>query len=81
MITGPQIRAARALLGWSGADLARRAGISYPTVQRAETATGIPGMRLYNLIALQRALEAGGVIFLAQGEQRDGGPGVRLPRS
>ena len=77
MITGPQIRAARALLGWSGADLARRAGISYPTVQRA----GIPGMRLYNLIALQNALEVGGVIFLAQGELRDGGPGVRLPRS
>ena len=81
MITGPQIRAARALLGWSGADLARRAGISYPTVQRAETATGVPGMRLYNLIALKRALEARGVIFLDQGELRDGGPGVRLPRS
>ena len=81
MITGPQIRAARALLGWSGADLARRAGISYPTVQRAETATGVPGLRLYNLIVLKRTLEVGGVIFLAQGELRDGGPGVRLPRS
>jgi transcriptional regulator with XRE-family HTH domain len=81
MITGPQIRAARALLGWSGADLAIRAGISYPTVQRAETATGIPGLRLYNLIALKRTLEVGGVIFLAQGELRDGGPGVRLPHS
>ena len=80
MITGPQIRAARALLGWSGADLARRAGVSYPTVQRAETSTGIPGMRLYNLIALKRTLEVGGVIFLDQGELRDGGPGVRLSK-
>ena len=81
MITGPQIRAARALLGWSGADLARRAGISYPKVQRAETATGVPGMRLYNPIAIKQTLEVGGVIFFDQGELRDGGPGVRLPRS
>jgi hypothetical protein len=78
MITGAQIRAGRALLGWSAATLAERAGVSYPTVQRAEAAEGIPRMKAPNLFAIQRALEQGGVVFLEAGEQREGGPGVRL---
>ena len=78
MIIGPQIRAARALLGWSAAELAARAGISYPTVQRAEAVNGIPGMRTPNLAAIQRALEAGGIVFLDESD--DGGGGVRFRR-
>jgi transcriptional regulator with XRE-family HTH domain len=78
MITGPQIRAARALLGWSAMQLAERAGLSYPTVQRAESVEGIPPMKTHNLLAIQRALETAGVIFLDEGQNRDGGPGVRL---
>ena len=78
MLTGAQIRAGRALLGWSGVNLAKRAGVSYPTVQRAETADGVPRMKAPNLFAIQRALEEGGVVFLDPGENRDGGPGVRL---
>src|SRR5438270_3140729 len=78
VLTGAQIRAGRALLGWSAATLAERAGVSYPTVQRAETADGVPRMKAPNLYAIQRALEAGGVVLLDPGEQRDGGPGVRL---
>lgn len=78
MITGAQIRAARALLRWSAQDLADRAGLSYPTVQRAESGDGVPRMRLQNLAAIQRALECAGVAFLARGDVRDGGPGVRL---
>ncbi len=80
MITGPQIRAARALLGWSADELARRSGLSYATVQRAEAVEGIPSVRAPNLSALQRALEDGGIIFLDAGEMRDGGEGVRLKR-
>ena len=78
MITGSQLRAGRAVLGWSAQQLAERAGVSYATVQRAEAVDGIPTMRTPNLYALQRALEDGGVIFLAAGELRPGGAGVRL---
>lgn len=78
MITGPQIRAARAMLGWSAAELADKAGLSYPTVQRAESVSGMPNMQSKNLFALKGALEAAGVIFLDPGQCQPGGPGVRL---
>lgn len=78
MINGPQIRAARALLGWSVTELARRAGLSYATVQRAERAVGIPATQAHNLYAIQRAIEDGGVVFLPSGENRAGGAGVRF---
>jgi transcriptional regulator with XRE-family HTH domain len=34
MITAPQMRAARALLGFDQRDLAERSGLSRPTIQR-----------------------------------------------
>jgi transcriptional regulator with XRE-family HTH domain len=80
MIGGAQIRAARALLGWTVAELATRARLSYATVQRAESAAGVPTTQAVNLFAIQQALEAGGVVFLDPGEHRDGGAGVRLKR-
>jgi transcriptional regulator with XRE-family HTH domain len=78
MLSGRQIRAARALLGWSAADLAAQSGISQSAIQRAEAVDEVPSMRAPNLLALQRALEAGGVIFLAAGDSREGGDGLRL---
>jgi hypothetical protein len=66
------------LLGWSGASLAERAGISYPTLVRAEATDDVPRMKTMNLLAIQRVLEDAGVIFLDPGENRDGGVGVRL---
>jgi hypothetical protein len=78
MLMGAQIRAGRALLGWTAATLAARSGVSYPTVQRAEAADGVPRMKAPNLFAVQRALEEGGVVFLDPGEHREGGSGVRL---
>jgi hypothetical protein len=48
------------------------------TIRRAEAAEGIPGVRADNLAALQRALEAGGILFLDAGDVRTGGPGVRM---
>jgi hypothetical protein len=66
------------LLNWSAATLAEKAGISYPTVQRAESTDGVPSMKTGNLLAIQRVLEEAGVVFLDPGENRDGGVGVRL---
>lgn len=78
MISGPQIRAARALLGWTVHDLATRSRLSYATVQRAESSPGIPSTQATNLFAIQQALEQGGVVFLDPGENRAGGAGVRF---
>ena len=41
MITGPQMRAARALLGLDQRQLAQAAGLSLPTIQRMESSDGV----------------------------------------
>jgi hypothetical protein len=78
MVTGAQIRGARALIGWSATTLAQRSGVSYPTIQRAESVDGILRLQAPNLAAIQRTLEDAGIVFLDNRELRDGGPGVRL---
>ncbi|UPT53215.1 hypothetical protein [Synechococcus phage Yong-M4-211] len=66
------------VLRWTGQDLAKRSGVSYPAVQRAESVDETPNMQVKNLLAIQNALEAGGAVFLDPGQSLDGGPGVRL---
>lgn len=44
-ISPSQLRAARALLNWSRADLAKRSGISEPTIHRFENSTNEPEAR------------------------------------
>jgi transcriptional regulator with XRE-family HTH domain len=68
-----QIKAARALLGWSSTKLADAAGISHPTIRRLEARDGDLGGRPDTIERLGRALEAAGIEFL-DGPQ----PGVRL---
>jgi len=80
MLSGAQIRAGRALLGWSAATLAEQSGISESTIRRAEAVDGTPRMRADNLLALQRAMEEGGALFLDAGDVRTGGEGVRRQR-
>ena len=75
MITAEQIRGARAMLRWSAKRLAEEAGLSWPTIQRMEAATGVPGGLSRNLELIQKTLEAAGVIFI---DEDDEGPGVRL---
>lgn len=79
MITAAQSKMARAALGWNTAELAKRANVGIATVNRFETgqATTIPA----TVAAMQRALEDAGVVFLAEGEAGDGGPGVRLRKT
>ena len=75
MITSEQIRGARAMLRWSAKKLAEESGLSWPTIQRMESASGTPSGLSKNLEYVQRTLEQAGVIFI---DQNGGGPGVRL---
>ena len=78
MPTAGQLRAARALLGWTTAELARRAGVSSRTVVRAELGDGVPQVSVPTLDRLVQALQDGGVLF--QQDNTTGGLGVRLRR-
>ena len=80
VLTGSQIRAARALLKWSAHDLADRSGISYAAIQRAEQTDDLPNMQVKNLAAIKGTLEAAGCTFLDGSYSGEGGPGVRLRR-
>jgi predicted transcriptional regulator len=75
VITIKQLKAARALLGWSQADLADHSGVSEPTIARLESADGQVGGRGETVRKIRSALEAGGIEFI---DENGGGRGVRL---
>jgi len=76
-IAGAQMRAARALLRWSAADLARESGVSAATIHRAELTDEKTTMTFANASAVRRALENAGVELI---EENGGGLGARLRR-
>ena len=76
MLTAAQIRAARALVDWSGPRLASETGLSLPTIRRMESALGPGRSAAENVNAVQVALERAGVTFVPA--DAGGGPGVRL---
>lgn len=78
MITGTQVRAARALLAWSQAELASRAGTSLPTVKRLEARGDEPAGTVRTNRKIRAAVEAAGIVFID--DDADGGRGVRLGR-
>ncbi len=76
MICSSQVRAAKALLRWSGEELALKAGVSLSTIRRIEAAEGIPQTQsIKTLMAIKRAFEVAGVEFIGSPDDR---PGVRL---
>ena len=75
MVSTRQIKAARALLAWSQADLAQRSGVSEPTVARLEAVDGELGGREQTVAKIRIALENAGIEFI---DENGGGPGVRL---
>ena len=81
MLTASQIRAARALLGWSQPALAQASGISLPTIVRMESQLGPGRSSAANVDAVRRALEKAGVTFLEADDARAAGPGVRLKQT
>jgi hypothetical protein len=67
MITGPQIRAARALVGWAAEELAAASKIGVATIRRAESHHFVPKTTQANLEAIERALRKAGVEFVGRG--------------
>lgn len=73
LITGRQLKAARALVGWEQTDLAKKAAVAISTVRRMESFEGEVGARTATLSLVQKALEKAGIEFL--NHER---PGVRM---
>jgi hypothetical protein len=67
-----QVKAARALLGWSQSDLAEAAGLSTPTIKERESYGGIFGGYPRNVSAIRVALEDAGIVFIFEGESGEG---------
>ena len=76
VISGAQIRAVRALLGWTQAELAKASGVSEVSIKNIER--GVSDPRSSTLEAIEKAVGKAGAIFLEAGVTREGGPGVRL---
>ncbi|HEV7319273.1 MAG TPA: transcriptional regulator [Ensifer sp.] len=77
VITGAQIRAARALVRWSAEELSKAASVGLSTVRRAEADDGPPKATAANLKLIQNALETAGIEFITE---NGGGVGVRFKK-
>ena len=79
MITAVQLRAARALLGIDQRELARRAGLSLPTIQRMEASPDVIRSNVDSMMKVVDALDAAGIELIGPGAaSAGGGRGVRL---
>lgn len=75
MLTGGQIRAARAFLRLTIKDVSAMSGLGVQTIHRFEQEDGIPPSRSQTLMDLKRAFEEAGIEFIGT---PDDNPGVRL---
>ena len=73
VITGRHIRAARALLGLSQSELAKKSKVALRTLSRMEESDDAVSSRTATLNRIVAALEKAGIEFLNGGQ-----PGVRL---
>jgi transcriptional regulator with XRE-family HTH domain len=85
MITGEQLRAARAMLRWEQAELAARAKVSADTIKRFEASEGELRGRSDTIRSITKELEYAGIEFLNSDDERyepsrkhRGGTGVRF---
>jgi transcriptional regulator with XRE-family HTH domain len=76
MLSPAQLRAARAIVGWSREELADESGMSPQAIREFELGSSDPKMGTVQ--KWKRALEAAGVAFLDETESD--GPGVRLKK-
>jgi ribosome-binding protein aMBF1 (putative translation factor) len=73
MITGRQVRAARALLNWKQEMLAEKALVALTALKRVESDRGLP-VHDTTRDLVRRALESAGILFV----ESDRGRGVML---
>ena len=78
ILSASQIRAARALLGWSGKDLAALSGVGITTIRRYELQEGIPAGSTSVLATIKAAFEGAGIRFTGDPLSN---PGVTLDLS
>ncbi|WP_413873351.1 helix-turn-helix domain-containing protein [Albidovulum sp.] len=79
MITGAQMKAARALLGIGQKDLAGMAGVSVPTIQRMEASEANVRGVVESLMRVIDAFDRAGIELIGEGARSAGaGRGVRL---
>ncbi|TXL78866.1 helix-turn-helix domain-containing protein [Vineibacter terrae] len=79
MITGVQMRAARALLDIDQRQLAELSGVSLPTIQRMEASEGNVRGVVDTLTKVIEALDRAGIELIGENAiSREGGRGVRL---
>ena len=67
LIFAAKVRGARAVLGWSQADLASRVGMTQPSIHRIEQGAG--DLKQSTVIMIEQILKAAGIGF----EPLDGG--------
>jgi len=79
MITGAQLKAARALLGINQRQLADISALSLPTIQRMEASDDVVRGNVDSLMKVVEALETAGVeVIGVDAVSSTGGRGVRL---
>jgi len=79
MITGAQMRAARALIAIDQRRLAELSGLSLPTIQRMEASDGVVRGNVDSLMKLVAALDKAGIELIGENAASAGsGRGVRL---
>jgi transcriptional regulator with XRE-family HTH domain len=79
MITGRQMKAARALLGIDQQSLAVASGVSLPTIRRMESSRDNVRANVDTLVKVVQALDDAGVELIGEGAASlTGGRGVRI---
>jgi transcriptional regulator with XRE-family HTH domain len=75
MVSSSQIRAARALLGWSAQVLSEKSGVGSATIKRYEVQEGIPAANTSVLMSIKQCFEDAGIEFTGDPVKN---PGVTL---
>jgi hypothetical protein len=75
MITGSQIRMARAALHWRVNTLAEKAGINWARMQQMEKSNSVPSAPEESLASVKQLLESEGVVFT---NSDDGWVGIKI---